>query len=230
MTTTKHKPKEHGRKKLTSSLKNSFDSVDSGRRRSETLSKASKPEAKRAQKQQRHQEMSLKKKRETFQGSNTSSTSFSLENIYFEGGLLSEGVSGPAKQKRDKRRILSFEDLSEIKKELSESSNDGCDNCYYETTTGPADDYSEKEELFKNRMVKSSTTPTTLTASTVPAHSSSTPQHMDKHFQNLSRNDIISLWRSSEKDLLNRLQDTIQQKRALEQKVAVLQRMLLKPP
>lgn len=46
----------------------------------------------------------------------------------------------------------------------------------------------------------------------------------------MSKEDIISMWKSSERDLLNKLQDVLQQKRALEEKVALLQRMLMKPP
>lgn len=46
----------------------------------------------------------------------------------------------------------------------------------------------------------------------------------------MTKEDIVSLWRSSERELLNNLQDALQQKRALEERVATLQRMLTKPP
>lgn len=46
----------------------------------------------------------------------------------------------------------------------------------------------------------------------------------------ISKEDIVSLWRASERELLSNLQEVYQQKRALEQRVALLQKMLLKPP
>lgn len=48
--------------------------------------------------------------------------------------------------------------------------------------------------------------------------------------QSMSKEDIISLWRSSERELLNNLQDALQQKKALEERLAVLTRILMKPP
>lgn len=46
----------------------------------------------------------------------------------------------------------------------------------------------------------------------------------------MRKETIITLWKSSERQLRNSLQDILQEKRALEQKLLVLQQMLLKPP
>ncbi|GFY56321.1 uncharacterized protein TNIN_481371 [Trichonephila inaurata madagascariensis] len=46
----------------------------------------------------------------------------------------------------------------------------------------------------------------------------------------MSKEDIVRMWQGSERALLNRLQDTLKEKRLLEQKLAFLQKTLLKPP
>ncbi|KFM75930.1 hypothetical protein X975_21099, partial [Stegodyphus mimosarum] len=46
----------------------------------------------------------------------------------------------------------------------------------------------------------------------------------------MSKEDIVKLWQGSERALLNRLQDTLKEKRLLEQKLAFIQKTLLKPP
>ena len=122
-----------GKKQLTSSLKNptltlrQLDKVPVGDR----LRKEWNTGNKLAAKPTVPSPTLAQRRRQTFQrGHINCSTSFSLENILFEG-LLSEGISDRNKQCRNKRRILSFEDLSAIKKELSESSNDAYDECYY---------------------------------------------------------------------------------------------------
>ena len=51
-----------------------------------------------------------------------------------------------------------------------------------------------------------------------------------KKLRRMKKEAIITLWKSSERQLLNSLQDVLQEKRALEQKLLVLQQMLLKPP
>ena len=189
-----------------------------------------------------------KLRRAALKKSHLYSTSFSLENIFFEG-LLSEGISDPRKEPVKRRRILSFEDLPAIKKELSESSNDGngaYDSYGYDEPsriTPPkmyaSDTSSKMINGNKYRMPKSTTTPSSLGATpsqstAVPRPSSSAIQLMDRignrNLGSLSRNDILSLWRTSERELMNQLQDSIEQKRALEQKVELLQRMLKKPP
>src|SRR5699024_7489554 len=130
--------------------------------------------------------------------SHLSSTSFSLENIFFEG-LLSEGISDRRKEGVKPRRILSFEDLPAIKKELSESSNDGngtYDGYGYDqssritppkmyasdTTTRGYPSY--KANGHQYRMPKSTTTPSSLSTTTglsaVPRPSSSVIQLVDR--------------------------------------------------
>lgn len=46
----------------------------------------------------------------------------------------------------------------------------------------------------------------------------------------MTKDDVVSMWRTSERELLSELHNLNQQKRALEEKVALLQRMLMKPP
>ncbi|KAF8766864.1 Glutamate receptor ionotropic like protein [Argiope bruennichi] len=46
----------------------------------------------------------------------------------------------------------------------------------------------------------------------------------------MSKEDIVRMWQGSERALLNRLQDTLKEKRLLEQKLAFVQKTLLKPP
>nr|XP_042897116.1 glutamate receptor ionotropic, NMDA 3A-like [Parasteatoda tepidariorum] len=46
----------------------------------------------------------------------------------------------------------------------------------------------------------------------------------------MSKEDIVRLWQGSERALLNRLQDTLKEKRLLEQKLSFIQKTLLKPP
>lgn len=46
----------------------------------------------------------------------------------------------------------------------------------------------------------------------------------------LDKEEIVRLWQSSERALLNRLQDTLREKRLLEQKLLFVQKTLLKPP
>lgn len=205
-----------------------------------------------------------KHRREALRKSHLSSNSFSLENIFFEG-LLSEGVSDPKKEITRRRRILSFEDLPAIKKELSESSNDG-NGTYHEfgfedparitppamyatdttTTTTTSFAGSRMTNGHKCHIPKSTTTPCSLASSAVeegsttgtgsarPASTSAINVMMNRitnrQLGALSSGDILALWRTSERELMDRLQDSIEQKRALEEKVALLQRMLRKPP
>lgn len=46
----------------------------------------------------------------------------------------------------------------------------------------------------------------------------------------MKKEAIITLWKSSERQLLNSLRDLLEEKRALQQKLRTLQQMLLKPP
>ena len=264
------------RNELSSSYSNETD--DSGERvAGEHLYRSSDTE------QTKHRQKTLKK-------SNLNSTSFSLENIFFEG-LLSEGVSGPSMKEStsgQRRRILSFEDLPAIKKELSESSNDGGpENIFDQTSPSSAylvdryDDHTDRTITPSNgTSIYHLTDTTTTTSSNISklCHSFTPSPHIDqmtnvhrchipkstttpsrlggggetiestkaggimpfsinlmnrisnRHIDSLSRADILSLWRTSERELKSRLQDTIDQKRELEQKVALLQKMLRKPP
>ncbi|RWS08463.1 glutamate receptor ionotropic: NMDA 3A-like protein, partial [Dinothrombium tinctorium] len=103
-------------------------------------------------------------------------------------------------------RTWSFDDLSTLKKQLSIPSS-------------PTEN--DKLSLIYSQSPRASVI--------IPS-----PRHTTV-FDNLklntmSKEDIISLWRTSEREILNSLQDALQQKRALEEKVAILQRMLTKPP
>lgn len=51
----------------------------------------------------------------------------------------------------------------------------------------------------------------------------------DVKIQNMSKEDIITMWRSSERELLNSLQDALHQKKVLQEQLSVLQRKLMKP-
>ncbi|KAH9408177.1 Glutamate receptor ionotropic, NMDA 3A, partial [Tyrophagus putrescentiae] len=188
-----------------------------------------------------------------------------------------------------RRRILSFEDLPAIKKELSESSNEngGGGGCYGETFDGEDfdeddddDDEEEGAEMMMIRRVsrrtitpptayanedgapykslsrgtkggqhqqllpKSNTTPSGLVSAASSSTSTLTPFPLPTRsysdvcsmianvgrMGSFSRTDILEMWRTRERETLTELSDVLSQKRALEQKVALLQRMLQKPP
>ncbi|XP_075679990.1 LOW QUALITY PROTEIN: uncharacterized protein LOC113796915 [Dermatophagoides pteronyssinus] len=172
-------------------------------------------------------ETATRLRRQKLLQSKQTSQSFSLENIYFEG-LLSEGICDP-EQKRQysrKRRILSFEDLPAIKKELSESSQEGefsGSGGYSMIESEQYRHYTTKSLSSKKptRKTKLKNLPSTSTAAAMIDHSS---------IERLSKNEIINLWNSSEKQLLNRLTVTIQKNHILEEKLQLLQQMLKKPP
>lgn len=63
-----------------------------------------------------------------------------------------------------------------------------------------------------------------------PRHSSCESAIDPEKLRRMKKEAIITLWKSSERQLLNSLQDVLHEKRALEQKLLVLQQMLLKPP
>lgn len=171
------------------------------------------------------------RRKKLMESSHTSSHSLSLEDIFFEG-LLSEGISDPnEKRKRlPLRRTISFEDLPAVKKELSESSQedyvDGLveseQYCQYtlKTASKPKQsvDSRSKHKLKTNRNLHQSSLPTNSAAIAA------------ERYMKLSKNDIINLWKSSEYELLNRLDNVMQQNRALEEKLTRLEGMLMKPP
>lgn len=171
----------------------------------------------------------VQSRRNRLQQSHTNSNSFSLENILFEG-LLSEGICDP-NQTRVARRTLSFEDLSAIKKELNEGCRDAYDESdqivYYNDARRSATPLSNDGSTSKliessdHLMVKSHTAPSLSTyAGTVGRMNCNA----------LSKNDILALWRTSERKLLAQMQNHIDDKRALEEQVARLHKMLQKPP
>ncbi|OTF81907.1 hypothetical protein BLA29_005876 [Euroglyphus maynei] len=179
--------------------------------------------------QQQKLETAQSRRRKLLQNHN--STSFSLENIYFEG-ILSEGICDPKEKQKysQRRRILSFEDLPAIKKELSESSQEGDYSMveseqYRHYTTAAASKSTRLARKAKLKALRQQASTSTTTTS------SSFGKSIDhSSYARLSRNEILNLWNSSEKELLNRLDKTIQQNRALEEKIELLQRMLEKPP
>lgn len=170
--------------------------------------------------------------------SHTSSHSLSLEDIFFEG-LLSEGISDPnEKRKRlPLRRTISFEDLPAVKKELSESSQedyvDGLAEseqyCQYtlKTTSKPKKATNRQLLAVDSRSKHKLKTNRNLHQSSLPADSAAIAA---ERYMKLSKNDIINLWKSSEYELLNRLDNVMQQNRALEEKLTRLEGMLMKPP
>uniref|UniRef100_A0A6P6Y7P3 Uncharacterized protein LOC113795036 n=1 Tax=Dermatophagoides pteronyssinus TaxID=6956 RepID=A0A6P6Y7P3_DERPT len=169
-------------------------------------------------------ETTTKLRRQKLLQSKQTSQSFSLENIYFEG-LLSEGICDP-EQKRQysrKRRILSFEDLPAIKKELSESSQEG-------EFSGSGGYSMIESEQYRHYTTKSTSKKPTRKTKLKNLPSTSTAMIDHPSIERLSKNEIINLWNSSEKQLLNRLTVTIQKNHILEEKLQLLQQMLKKPP
>lgn len=53
-----------------------------------------------------------------------------------------------------------------------------------------------------------------------------TPQKLSR----MTKQEVVGMWRESERELLNTLHDVIQEKKSLEERLLLLQRMLLKPP
>ncbi len=139
------------------------------------------------------------------------STSFSLENVSYGVSPLDTSMTNKyydRKRVLHKRKTWSYDDLAAIKKELNEPMS-------------PSDRDHSSLMLFEFIPKKSSVI--------IPS-----PRHKNLienlRLSSMSKDDILAMWRSSERELLNQLQDALQQKRALEEKVALLQRMLMKPP
>nr|XP_046909158.1 glutamate receptor ionotropic, NMDA 2B-like isoform X1 [Dermatophagoides farinae] len=182
---------------------------------------------------QRHSKQmeTVQSRRKKLLQTHTHSTSFSLENICFEG-ILSEGISDQNEKRKNfrRRRILSFEDLPAIKKELSESSQEG--DHYSMIESEQYRHYTTKSirpiRKSKLKSLRHQTMTTSLSSSSSAAAAVAAARSID--IGRLSRNEILNLWNSSEKELLNRLEMTIQQNRVLEEKIKLLQRMLKKPP
>ena len=134
-------------------------------------------------------------------------TSFSLENVSYSSSPDTTSVNKYFDKKvLNKRKNWSYEDLDAIKKELNEPMS-------------PSERYNSSLMLFDFIPKKTSVI-------------ISSPRHLidDLRLVSMTKEDILAMWRSSERELLNQLQDALQQKRALEEKVALLQRMLMKPP
>ncbi|XP_054162601.1 glutamate receptor ionotropic, NMDA 3A-like [Oppia nitens] len=128
-------------------------------------------------------------------------TSFSLENVSF--------ITTPEKQmdkSKTRRKMWSFDDLDAIKRELREP-------------VSPHQRNHSSLLLFELIPKKNSV----IIAS---------PRHRidNLRLSSMTKEDVLSMWRSSERELLNHLQEALHQKRALEERVALLQRMLMKPP
>lgn len=134
------------------------------------------------------------------------SNSFSLENVSFSPSVDTNITNRFDKKFLTKRKTWSYDDLDAIKRELSEPMS-------------PYERYHSSLMLFDFIPKKTSV----ILAS---------PRHRIDQLRltSMTKDDILAMWRSSERELLNRLQETLQQKRALEEKVALLQRMLMKPP
>lgn len=202
----------------------------------------------------RRRSSSADRRRRTLQASHKGSASFSLENIFFEG-LMSEGITDRSQRAlasqqghHHRRRTLSFEDLSAIKKELSESSNEpdpaiasGQAGSQYYMSGGelarrsctPPSDYSMKPTTsgaIRGRvggdMPRSATTPAlaaALARSGVPTFAYSVGR---MNSSNLSRSTILNLWREGESELLGRLEASLEERRKLEALVVKLQKKL----
>ena len=134
-------------------------------------------------------------------------SSFSLENVSFSSSPDTSAVDKLSNKKVfTKSKSWSYDDLEAIKRELSEP-----------ITT--SDKYLSSLMLFDFIPKKTSVI-------------ISSPRHLidDLRLSSMTKEDVLAMWRSSERELLNQLQEALQQKRALEEKVALLQRMLMKPP
>ncbi|CAG2162867.1 unnamed protein product [Oppiella nova] len=134
-------------------------------------------------------------------------TSFSLENVSYPSipdTTLTNKYDD--RKTQNKRKMWSFDDLDAIKRELNEPMS-------------PCDRNHSSLMLFEFIPKKSSVI-------------MSSPRHRidSLRLASMSKEDVLAMWRSSERELLNQLQEALQQKRALEERVALLQRMLMKPP
>lgn len=170
---------------------------------------------------------------------------------------MSEGITDRSQRAlqqeqghRHHRRTLSFEDLSAIKKELSESSNEqdtaaasmptGPGSQYYVPGGGelgrrsgtPPSDYSMVATTSgaatraRGVMSRSATTPalaSALARSGVPTFVHSVGRIGSS---NLSRSTILNLWREGESELLSRLEASLEERRKLEALVVKLQKKL----
>ena len=163
--------------------------------------------------------------RSKFVPQQTSTISISLENIQSSSSsspvcheikIVTNGHRKLEKSLSDPRKAKtwSFDDLDVLKKQLNE-----------ENVT-PSDRDHSSTMLYDFGLAPLAPPKKTVMLSS--------PRHLtifdDLKLSSLTKDDIISMWRSSERELLNQLQDAFQQKRALEEKVALLQRMLMKPP
>ena len=90
-----------------------------------------------------------------------------------------------------------------------------------------------KSNTTPSGLVSAASSSSTLTPFPLPTRSYSDVCSMIANVGRMgsfSRTDILEMWRTRERETLTELSDVLSQKRALEQKVALLQRMLQKPP
>lgn len=199
-------------------------------------------------------------RRANLRASHLNSTSLSLENICYEGVFsegISRKREG-AKLTRRTCSFEDLPAIKkELSESSNESGGNGADEGFgydeeanarisppkmyaNETTpTAAASSYGAKLSNGQQyRMSKSTTTPGGLSTGqatvALPRSSLSATQLMDRmsatNLNRFSHTDLLNMWRSSEREMLKELDSVLEQKRALEQKVALLQRMMKKPP
>lgn len=131
-----------------------------------------------------------------------------LHSHYSRVGMMKRNVRSIVKN--ETARTWSFDDLTLIKR-LNAGQTVPC----------------SPNELARMELMPNSTSPR---ASAI-LHSPHRSHLIDNlRLESMSKEDIVSLWHASERELLSDLNQIRQQKRALEEKVALLQRMLHKPP
>jgi hypothetical protein len=132
--------------------------------------------------------------------------SLSLEDIVSEKErtVKAPWLSGDRQNSKETTKTLSLDDLSVLKQQLSLPSSE-IDKYW------PALSQSSKDSM--------------LSHSPKPLKSVVD----DLRIQSMTKEDIIATWRTSEKELLATLWDALRQKKALEEKVMILQWMLMKP-
>lgn len=138
-----------------------------------------------------------------------------------------EEDSNVIKSKNDKKKSWSFDDLTYIRKRWDHVKKDErFESDRHQKAVGRIGHHHIL--LLGSSRDTGTSSPSALLISS-PRHSCEFMIDPTK-LRRMKKEAIITLWKSSERQLLNSLQDVLQEKRALEQKLLVLQQMLHKPP
>lgn len=136
-----------------------------------------------------------------------------------------EEDSNEIKNKNGKKHSWSFDDLTCIRKRWNVNKDGEFKSDHERAAIGRLGHILVSES---SRETGGASSPSVLIRSS-PRHSCESMIDPTK-LKRMKKEAIITLWKSSERQLLNSLQDVLQEKRSLEQKLLVLQQMLLKPP